>query len=110
MQFRSHESKAGLVTTFDHPRRRCVVCDQPFEAYTDRHRFCSDRCRYGYRDRARESRSGVKAGTEITATCCDCGRSFSYVLVTKRRKRCEGCVAAKSDDFLAARLGMRWSR
>jgi hypothetical protein len=50
-------------------------------------RFCSAKCRYAARDRARH----LARGTLCSTTCASCGGDFEYRSTTKPRKYCLTC-------------------
>jgi hypothetical protein len=75
----------------ERPPMPCGWCGAKFVPKTGANRFCSDRCRYTHRDRAR---GHIPLKTEMTTTCDMCGLTFTYIKFRKPRKRCVPCAYA----------------
>ena len=68
----------------------CPNCDTEFTyqpAGGHPRTYCTDACRYKWRDRTR----WTPRGTPVSKRCVDCDTEFTYISATAPRKRCDAC-------------------
>jgi hypothetical protein len=60
---------------------------------------------------ARQKRGNLAVESEITVTCRDCGKSFSYLLQGRRRRLCGECFSGPNLRYLekSNMLDMMWN-
>jgi hypothetical protein len=80
----------------------CEWCDGTFRQTHGNRRYCGAKCRYAARDRKRHR----PKGTQLAATCKQCGAGFEYVATTKPRLYCFTCSPRGSRFRVAAQMSV----
>lgn len=113
---RARRERAGSFVRSGDPDRVCLECGASFVAAHSRHRFCSHRCAYTHREKAKPRNPDWAAGRRSFRMfpCCACGAEF---WTAASKALCPTCKAdrekahsrRKNARRRGARVGIRYT-